>query len=159
MSSKDHDRAFVEAVLDAFQAAGCYTDKEVDDAGGPSTSWMTEARRIRDGKQDAFNGKPRSDTLRRIDQAAKWVPGSARQLLYTGTLIDQDQARRLADRDTTETVSPQTETSFSEWLTRSESEMTGEEQEELWSQAEGVLEALKAQVLRNRQRGSHLGDT
>lgn len=86
MSSKGDDQQFAETVLEAFQAAGRYTDVEVAEAGGPSSSWMTELRKIRDGAKQNFDAQPRSDTLRRIDAAANWRQGSARKLLFTGTL-------------------------------------------------------------------------
>lgn len=51
------------------------------------------------------------------------------------------------------------EAGLSQWLTRAESEMTDEEQEELWELVEPILERLKRDTLARRPRGSTLGDS
>lgn len=84
MSSKPQD--FAQRVLAAFEQAGLFTDVEVSRAGGPSTTFMTMLRKVRDGEESAMpeNG-PRGDTMFRIDLAADWEPGSARALWAKGT--------------------------------------------------------------------------
>lgn len=81
MSSKHQD--FAKRVLEAFAAAGCHTDKEVAEFGGPSSTTMTSLRKA------AVDGSDfpslRSDTLRRIDRAAMWRPNGARELWLNGT--------------------------------------------------------------------------
>lgn len=74
---------FAAAVLAAFKAAGHYTDQEVGDAGGPSTTTLTKLRKVAD--EGASMPPPRSDTLKKIDKAADWEPGSARELWQFGT--------------------------------------------------------------------------
>lgn len=74
---------FAKAVLDAFKAAGAYTDKEVGDAGGPSTTTLTTLRKVASGERSSMS-EPRSDTLRKIDRAAHWETGSARALWESG---------------------------------------------------------------------------
>ncbi len=46
-----------------------------------------------------------------------------------------------------------------QWLTRTKSELTDAEQEQMWKDAEPVLEALLERTLAKRRRGSTLGDT
>lgn len=46
-----------------------------------------------------------------------------------------------------------------QWLTRTKSELTDAEQEQMWRDAEPVLEALLERTLAKRRRGSTLGDT
>lgn len=73
---------FAETVLAAFKAAGHYTDKEVGDAGGPSTTTLTRLRKV--AEEGEPMPPPRGDTLRNIDRAADWPPGSARALWHEG---------------------------------------------------------------------------
>lgn len=92
MSSKPQD--FAQRVLAAFEQAGLFTDVEVGRAGGPSTTFMTMLRKVRDGDEAAMpeNG-PRGDTMFRIDHAASWEPGSARALWTKGTKPKARQSR------------------------------------------------------------------
>lgn len=81
MSSKHQE--FARQVLEAFAAAGCHTDKEVAEMGGPSSTTMTMLRKAAvDGSEFP---KLRSDTLRRIDRAAMWLSNGARDLWLNGT--------------------------------------------------------------------------
>lgn len=73
---------FAVAVLDGFKAAGHYTDDEIGEAGGPSTTTLTKLRKVAADGGDM--PPPRGDTLRKIDRAAGWMPGSARALWQTG---------------------------------------------------------------------------
>lgn len=73
---------FATVVLSAFRSAGHYTDQEVGDAGGPSTTTMTTLRKVAGGETGM--SAPRGDTLRKIDQAARWQTGSARALWESG---------------------------------------------------------------------------
>lgn len=74
MSAEPAGQRFARLVLAAFQAAGRPVDSEVGAAGGPSTTFMTQLRKARDG---AEMSKPRNDTLKRIDAAASWPAGTA----------------------------------------------------------------------------------
>lgn len=73
---------FASTVLAAFRAAGHYTDQEVGDAGGPSTTTMTKLRKVSESEGDM--PEPRGDTYKKIDAAAEWAPGSARALWRDG---------------------------------------------------------------------------
>lgn len=92
---------FAQVVLDAFKAAGHYTDEQVKAAGGPSSTWMTGARKARDG--DGELRTVRSDTLDAIDAAAGWPQGTARKV-YEGAEPPSGVAQRAA-RDNTVFVS------------------------------------------------------
>lgn len=72
---------FARRVLAAFKDAGHYTDDEVKDAGGPSSTTMTKLRKARDGQE---MDEPRGDVHRRIDTAAGWQIGSSRMLWHKG---------------------------------------------------------------------------
>ncbi len=76
-------QSFATEVLHGFKAAGCHTDEEIREAGGPSTTTLTKLRKVAEG--DGTMPPPRGDTLRKIDRAASWVSGSARALWATGT--------------------------------------------------------------------------
>jgi hypothetical protein len=73
---------FAQVVLKAFVDAGRATDKEVGEAGGPSTSTMTTLRKVARGGGTMRD--PRPDSLRKIERAARWTTGSARALWETG---------------------------------------------------------------------------
>lgn len=75
MSSKPQH--FARTVLAAFDEAGLTSDALVHEAGGPSSTYMTGLRKAADG---AAMTEPRSDTYRRIDDAALWERGSAREV-------------------------------------------------------------------------------
>lgn len=77
----DH-KHFAEVVLAHFRARTLHTDAEVKDAGGPSSTWMTNLRKAADG--ESLKADPRNDTFKRIDTAAGWSIGSARNLYYHG---------------------------------------------------------------------------
>lgn len=68
---------FARLVLEAFDAAGRTTDKEVGQVKGPSTSTMTKLRAAKDG---AALAQPRSQTWQAIERAANWPAGSARKV-------------------------------------------------------------------------------
>lgn len=93
---------FAQVVLDAFKAAGHYTDEQVKAAGGPSSTWMTGARKARDG--DGELRTVRSDTLDAIDAAADWPRGTARKI-YEGAAAPNDLLTR-APRPATTSHSP-----------------------------------------------------
>lgn len=87
---------FAAKVLAAFEEAGHYTDKEVGEAGGPSTTFMTALRKAAAG--ELVIPEPRSDTFRKIDRAAEWNAGGARGLWTTGRIPDRKTAdRRLGE--------------------------------------------------------------
>lgn len=96
--SSDAQR-FAARVIAAFQAAGHFTDQEVGDAGGPSTTTMTKLRKVASGEESMK--PPRNDTFRKIDTAAAWPRGSARVLWVTGVdpddLPEDSNVRRLYD--------------------------------------------------------------
>lgn len=79
--SSDAQR-FAQTVLDAFRAAGNYTDQEIGEDGGPSTTTLSKLRKVFEEGGDM--PAPRGDTLRKIDHAAHWYPGSARELWAHG---------------------------------------------------------------------------
>lgn len=81
MSSEQQE--FAKVVLAAFAKARRHTDRQIGDAGGPSTSKMTTLRKVAAGEQPSM--KMRSDTLRRIDAAADWFTGSAHDFWTNGT--------------------------------------------------------------------------
>lgn len=86
-----------------------------------------------------------------LETVFEWVPGTYRRLAL-GAI---EEPERLAK----ETVSPSGDDAISQWLTRTESELTDDEVEELWRESLPVLEAFKAKLLSERERGSRLGDT
>lgn len=73
---------FAKRVLSAFEAAGHATDEEVGDAGGPSTTTLAKYRKVAQGEMTMT--EPRGDVMRRIDRAAGWRQGAARQLWRDG---------------------------------------------------------------------------
>jgi hypothetical protein len=73
---------FAKIVLAAFKTAGRHTDEEVGDADGPSTSTMSKLRKVALG--ESLMATPRGDTYKRIDTAAKWERGSAREVWAGG---------------------------------------------------------------------------
>lgn len=73
---------FAQRVLNAFEEAGHATDEEVGNADGPSTTTLAKYRKVAAGEMTM--GEPRGDVMKRIDQAAKWEPGSARALWRQG---------------------------------------------------------------------------
>lgn len=77
-SQADQQQRFARLVIAGFEAAGHSTDAEVVAAGGPSTTYMTQLRKVADGRE--LMADPRNATLRRIDKAARWSPGSAREV-------------------------------------------------------------------------------
>lgn len=81
---------FAAEVLAAFRAAGHYTDQEVGDAGGPSTTTMTKLRKVAEGEGEM--PEPRGDTYKKIDAAAEWMPGSARALWRDGSIPKRSTA-------------------------------------------------------------------
>lgn len=83
---------FAATALDAFKAAGHYTDQEVGNAGGPSTTTMTLLRKVANGSSEMR--EPRSDMLKKIDAAAGWPVGSARLLWERGELPGPGQRTR-----------------------------------------------------------------
>lgn len=89
MSSETQAQRFARIVLAAFQAAGRPVDSEVAAAGGPSTTFMTALRKARDG---AAIKMPRNDTMRRIDAAASWPPGTALKVWDGATPPDPTRA-------------------------------------------------------------------
>lgn len=82
MSTDDHAQEFAAAALQAFDDRGLTTDEQVRSAGGPSNTTMTALRKAARG--DAQMREPRSDMLRRIEEAAGWHPGEGRRLWRTG---------------------------------------------------------------------------
>lgn len=86
MSSEQ--QVFAKRALEAFAAAGHTTDQEVAAAGGPSSTTMTTLRKIADGKLRV--ARLRSDTLKGIDAAAGWTPGTAKASWLNGTDIPFD---------------------------------------------------------------------
>lgn len=90
MSAKQRD--FAKHVLDAFAAAGNHTDREVSDAGGPSSTFMTLLRKVAAGKS-TFPAL-RSDTLRRIDAAANWRYNASRDFWMSGEVPTEDSLGR-----------------------------------------------------------------
>lgn len=80
---------FAQRVLAAFAVAGRHTDREVADARGPSSTTMTMLRKVANG--DGTFTTLRSDTLRRIDAAANWSTGSAKEFWINGTEPTRDQ--------------------------------------------------------------------
>jgi len=88
---------FALRVLAAFDEAGHLTDAEVAEAGGPSSTWMTRLRKAASGEVEI--AEPRGDTLRRIELAAGWERGSAREVYRGGEPIpalDPESAREEA---------------------------------------------------------------
>lgn len=80
--STDHAQEFAAAALQAFDDRGLSTDDQVRRAGGPSNTTMTALRKAARGELGMK--EPRSDMLRRIEEAAGWRPGDARKLWRTG---------------------------------------------------------------------------
>lgn len=94
-------------------------------------------------------------TQGKIERALGWEHGTISSIeagAEPPALIDPD-----AEPDAA--VGADAHPGLGQWLTRAESEMTDEEMEELWGSTEHVLEALKAQILSRRRRGSTLGDS
>lgn len=91
------EQHFATQVLAGFRDAGRHTDAEVVAAGGPSTSFLTNLRKVAAG--EGTMPAPRGDTLRRIDRATDWKPGSARELWLTGKLPEKWRSAsvRMAD--------------------------------------------------------------
>lgn len=73
---------FARKVLAAFRDAGLYNDQEVVAAGGPSTTKMTQLRKVAAGASSM--PEPRGDVHGRIDAAAGWKKGSSRRLWHLG---------------------------------------------------------------------------
>lgn len=94
-------------------------------------------------------------TLDRVAAVLDWHPGVPYAVLSTGRaeVLEDAPPRSVGS------VSAGNDDAPSQWLTRTRSDLTDEEMEELWQQSEQVLEALKAQVLARRTRGSTLGNT
>lgn len=88
---------FATTVLQAFRDAGLHTDQEIVDAGGPSTTTLTKLRKVAQGSE--VMPEPRGDTLRKVDRAVHWQPGSARALWATkaAPVIIKSAAMRMAE--------------------------------------------------------------
>lgn len=98
----------------------------------------------------AYERRAQGRTQAALERALGWSPGTYRRLAL-GAIDEPEPA--------VGTVTPGPQDEWSEWLTRTESELTDGEREELWRESLPVLEALKLKVLNDRQRGSRLGDT
>lgn len=83
---------FATVVLDAFRDAQLFSAEQIASAGGPSTTTITKLRKAREGGPLA---KPRGDTMRKIETAARWPDRSASVLWETGALPDADVARAI----------------------------------------------------------------
>lgn len=75
-------KQFALRVLQGFKDAGHHTDEEIGGAGGPSTTTLTKLRKV--AEEGSHLAALRGDTLRKIDKAADWTPGSARALWMNG---------------------------------------------------------------------------
>jgi hypothetical protein len=94
LMSPDPQR-FARRVLAAFTAAGNRTEAQIAKAEGPSTSTMTKLRKVAEGERSMT--EPREPTWTKIENAARWQPGSARLVWEGGDpvpLPDNDQGSR-----------------------------------------------------------------
>lgn len=75
-------KRFARIVLARFKELGFEHDDEIADAGGPSSTTMTNVRKA---ERDAAYTlpRPRRDSAKRYDRAARWEVGSARRV-YDG---------------------------------------------------------------------------
>lgn len=79
---------FAATVISRFKELGLETDEDISRAGGPSSTTMTKMRAV--VNDDADMARPRGDTRRRIETAAKWAPGSALAVWEGGSPTAQE---------------------------------------------------------------------
>lgn len=84
---------FAQLLLARLHRLGLETDREVAEAGGPSTTTMTKIRAAARDPKVALP-RPRADGARRIDRAANWAPGSARRVYDGGEATPLEYARQ-----------------------------------------------------------------
>lgn len=78
---------FARTVLAAFTAAGNRTEAQIAKADGPSSSTMTKLRKVAAGESEM--AEPREPTWTKIENAARWRPGSARAVWDGGKPVSR----------------------------------------------------------------------
>lgn len=71
----EQSRAFARRVIQGFDEARLTTDDAIEEAGGPSDSYMTALRHA--ANDGAWVPPPRRPTQQKIERAAGWESGSA----------------------------------------------------------------------------------
>lgn len=127
------------------------TQAQVQAAGGPSTAIQ---RQVENGTYSASMHQ----SLRRGYEQALGLPRGSIDILLAGESLpdDADSVGAGADGGRQDDAH---DDGLGQWLTRTRSELTDAEQEQMWNDAQPVLEALLERTLAKRRRGSTLGDT